>query len=434
MTSGPSRLRQLAIGLAVRRRLSRHRMVDPDEVWRHAMAHSPYYRRRAQEGPEERPVLEKRDLVDQFDELVTDRALTRCDLQERIAGRGDHRTDRYRVAMSSGTSGVPALMAFDADEWIDLIVNAARARAISGPLPGTRFRSAKVGSPSPWHLSTQLPATLHDPRRPSLVRPATDAVGDLVTALENWQPDVLSSYPSVLRQLVAEARAGRLHLSPGRVFSSGEYLSGATRAGVDEVWGVEVFDQYVATEVGFIAAECPAHRGLHVLDDHVLVEVVDDEGRPCPPGREGDVVLTALRSRTVPLIRYRIGDRATWADGPCGCGRTGPRLASIAGADRTSLEFPTGPDGERAVVHPVAITTIVDRLAVGSWVVRYRDDLLQLEVTAPSKGFDPEATRAQLVGVLHAAGARPAVRVVTVDAIEPTPGGKAARFRAVDEV
>ena len=88
-------------------------------------------------------------------------------------------------------------------------------------------------------------------------------------------------------------------------------------------WGHDPFDQYVATEVGFLAVECAAHDGLHVLDDHVEVEIVDDDGRPCRPGEEGQVLVTPLHARTLPLIRYRLGDRATWTAGACGCGDPG---------------------------------------------------------------------------------------------------------------
>jgi len=410
-------------------------------LWRHAVDHSPFYRHAAAlgRGPvqlTELPTLDKSDLVGRFDELVTDASLRRSDLEARLHGRAPRHgsgADRYRMAISSGSTGSPAIVAFDGNEWVGLIVNAARARAVAGPRPGGIIRSAKIGSPSRWHLSTQVPATLSDPRKPSRVLDASDPIESITAELTAHPPTILSAYPSVLRRLLVAQQAGRLDIAPTQVFASGEHLGDATRALAREVWGVEVFDQYVATEVGFIAVQCPAHDGYHVLDDHVVVEVVDDRGDPCAAGETGDVLVTALHARTLPLIRYRIGDRAASADGPCGCGHAGPRLASTEGVDRDVLGFRA--DGKHSAgnveVHPVAITAIVDRLPVGSWIVRHDPDALHLEVTAPSGDFDASSVRAQLAEVLATAGAHRGVdvRVDVVASIDAGPGGKAARFR-----
>lgn len=456
----PSRLTQLRIGTAVRRRLATLRSFDRldaharaawrddrlADLWTHAVNRSPFYRKLGAPGStpatlSDLPVLDKADLVDRFDELVTDAALRRSDLEARLHGQAPQRggsADRYRMAISSGSSGSPAIVAFDEHEWVGLIVNAARARATAGPRPGGVVWSAKVGSPSRWHLSTQVPATLSDPRKPSLALNAADPLAAITDRLQAAAPAILSAYPSVLRRLLVAQRAGRLDIAPTQVFASGEFLGDATRALARDVWGVEIFDQYVATEAGFVAVQCPAHDGYHVLDDHVLVEVVDDRGRPCGAGETGEVLLTVLSSRTLPLIRYRIGDRATPADGPCRCGYRGPRLASIEGADRDVLVFRSRPDPTsggrtRVGVHPVAITAIVDRQPVGSWIVHHGADTLRLQVTGPADEFDASALRGQLVDALARAGAHRDVDVSieVVPGIEAGPGGKAARFRRV---
>ena len=454
----PSRLAQLRIGFALRRRLGQRRAYDGTDAaarqsWRaarltellsHAIDNSQFYRLRHAGllgAPlRDLPVLVKADLVENFDLLVTDGRLRRADLESRLGGeqaRGRHRSDRYRMAISSGSSGSPTVLAFDEAEWVDLIANAARARSLAGSPAAGRVRSAKVGSPSPWHLSSQVPATLQDPRKPSLALSAAAPIGETVAALQAWSPTILSSYPSMLRPALREQQAGSMDISPKLVFSSGEHLSELTRDLVREVWGVEVFDQYVATEVGFIAAECPAHDGLHVLDDHVEVEVVDDDGMACPAGVEGHVLVTALHSRTIPLIRYRLGDRATLAEGRCSCGRPGPRLSSIAGRERDLLTFRSavGPQ-DHVTLHPVTMTAVLDRLAVGSWLVVHGPELMRLMVSTPAAGFDASATEAELKRTLSDAGAhrRVEVRVEVVEAIETSASGKATRFQRLDEV
>ncbi|HET6546805.1 MAG TPA: phenylacetate--CoA ligase, partial [Solirubrobacter sp.] len=82
-----------------------------------------------------------------------------------------------------------------------------------------------------------------------------------------------------------------------------------------------------------VAAECPEGRaGLHVQEDHFLVEVVDpDSGEPLPDGVEGELVFTTLTKEAMPLLRYRTGDIASLTHEPCACGRTFARMSAIRG-------------------------------------------------------------------------------------------------------
>ena len=70
---------------------------------------------------------------------------------------------------------------------------------------------------------------------------------------------------------------------------------------------------------------------MHVNAECVFVELRDEQGKPCPPGKPGRVVVTDLRNRAMPMIRYEVGDMAVWADRPCSCGRTLPLLPRIEG-------------------------------------------------------------------------------------------------------
>jgi phenylacetate-CoA ligase len=81
-----------------------------------------------------------------------------------------------------------------------------------------------------------------------------------------------------------------------------------------------------------VAGECEARAGLHVCDDHFLPEIVDPAtGAPLPPGQQGELVLTTLTKRAMPMIRYRTGDITTLTTGPCACGRTSARIARLKG-------------------------------------------------------------------------------------------------------
>ena len=81
-----------------------------------------------------------------------------------------------------------------------------------------------------------------------------------------------------------------------------------------------------------VAGECEARDGLHVCDDHFLPEIIDPAtGAVRPPGQEGELVLTTLTKRAIPMVRYRTGDVTSLTTEPCRCGRTSVRIARVKG-------------------------------------------------------------------------------------------------------
>jgi phenylacetate-CoA ligase len=94
--------------------------------------------------------------------------------------------------------------------------------------------------------------------------------------------------------------------------------------------------------VGLIAAECEHHDGLHVNDDHVIVEIVREDGTPAADGENGQVVVTDLINYGMPLIRYAVGDMSAWMEGRCACGRQMPRLRKVLGRTADFLKADDG--------------------------------------------------------------------------------------------
>jgi phenylacetate-CoA ligase len=156
------------------------------------------------------------------------------------------------------------------------------------------------------------------------------------------RPHVLIMYPSNARALCRLARRRGVRLPDLRVVSTyGEPLPPDVRAACRETWGVPVQDAYSCEEAGFIALQCPRYEHYHVQSESALVEVLDDEGRPCAPGRIGKVVLTPLHAFAMPLLRYAIGDYAEVGDA-CPCGRGLPVLTRILGRRRNQVSLPDG--------------------------------------------------------------------------------------------
>jgi phenylacetate-CoA ligase len=104
--------------------------------------------------------------------------------------------------------------------------------------------------------------------------------------------------------------------------------------------GVTPLNFYGCFEVGRVAAECPARDGLHVNEDHCIVEIVPDP--IAGDDQQGYALLTALHSWAMPFLRYRIGDRVCWRPGRCSCGSVFRRIAAPAGRDDDLLVLPGG--------------------------------------------------------------------------------------------
>src|SRR5439155_10265812 len=116
--------------------------------------------------------------------------------------------------------------------------------------------------------------------------------------------------------------------------SIAEALTEEARASVEAAFGVPVKNLYSCMEAGYVASTCPEGHGLHVHAENVLLEVLDEQGRPCRPGETGRVVLTALHNFLTPFVRYEILDGATLGAERCPCGRGLPLLTGVQGRQR----------------------------------------------------------------------------------------------------
>jgi len=266
-----------------------------DRLRTHAYAHSPFYQSFHQgltDRPlHELPVLTKAIMMENFDAFVTDRAIHLAELRAHAANDivGTRFLNRYWVTATSGSSGHPGFFLFDEEEWAYIMASFARGQEWSGMRVNLtqRTRMATVASISPWHMSAQVAVTAKSWWRPSLRLPASQPLAQTAQQLDDWQPNVLIAYASMAGILAEEQLAGRLRIQPEVVYSASEVLTQQTRQRVREAWGDEPFNQYVATETADIAAEYKKCRRMHLFEDFVIAEVVDEHNRPVLPGAYG---------------------------------------------------------------------------------------------------------------------------------------------------
>jgi phenylacetate-coenzyme A ligase PaaK-like adenylate-forming protein len=284
-----------------------------------------------------------------------------------------------------------------------------------------------IASTTPWHYSTRISASLSSRLLPALRLDAGDSLETIVRRLNDWQPEVLAIYPSVLKQLADEQIAGRLRIRLQRVATSAEVLPDDTRRRVHEAWGLTVFDTYGATEYAPIAAEC-AYGRKHLFEDGAVIEIVDERGSPVPAGACGDrVLITPLDRRTQPLIRYEISDMVRPLDEACPCGRPFRLIESIEGRVEDVLYF-SSRDGRREPVaaHPNLFHEILETVPAAGWQVRQVDDGLLVSLAGLQDPSLCEALGRSLRQMLETRGAAVGtIRVRAVEVLERGATGKA---------
>jgi phenylacetate-CoA ligase len=165
--------------------------------------------------------------------------------------------------------------------------------------------------------------------------------------LEN-KPDILIAVPSFLITLIDYAKQNGIDVNQTSVRSAiciGEPIREddlsenvlAKRIHAD--WNIELFSTYASTEMGAAFTECQAHRGGHLNEELIYLEVLDDDGKEVPHGEKGEIIVTTLGTEGTPLIRYKTGDVARVYRETCSCGRTSPRIGPILGRKNQMIKF-----------------------------------------------------------------------------------------------
>lgn len=238
---------------------------------------------------------------------------------------------------SGGSTGEPALSAFAYADYEADMARAARGLFALGLRPGDRVANLFMAG----HLygsflsinraleilgCNSFPFTSHTPAR------------ELPALLRAYGIEVLAGLPSWLSEVFEAIRQDPVGVRIRKVFYTGEHLYPADRERLSREFGVEQFGSlgYGTVDAGPIAYQCRESQGSvhHVHDDHQFVEIVDSESlRPVPAGEPGELLITNLNRSLMPVIRYRIGDRARWVTEPCPCGRSAPRFELLGRCD-----------------------------------------------------------------------------------------------------
>ncbi|MCI3953616.1 MAG: capsule biosynthesis protein CapK [Burkholderiales bacterium] len=280
--------------------------------------------------------------------------LTKTDIRAHLTAMKADKADGLTRYNTGGSSGEP-LIFFLGKERISHDV-AAKWRA-------TRWWGVDIGDPeivvwgSPIELGAQdMLREWRDALMRTELMPAfemsEEKLDRFVERIAKRRPTMLFGYPTALAHIARHAERRGLVLDRLGIrvaFVTSEKLYEEQRRDIERIFGCRVANGYGGRDAGFIAHECPA-GGMHITAEDIIVETVDEAGRPVEAGIPGEIVVTHLATRDFPFIRYRTGDVGVMDDEKCACGRGLPLLREIQGR---STDFVVAQDG--TVMHGLAL-------------------------------------------------------------------------------
>ncbi len=357
------------MGEEERKALQRKRLKDIVE-W--ARKNSPYYAELYKDLADDfeltdLPTVNKRELMENWNDWITDRGLTLSEVEKFMEDTGNigrKIKNKYMVYTTSGSTGNPLVAIID-DTTNNVMGGICARRSYARKEDMTAFikrggKSIGVFADEGFYLgNSSIRSRLNKmpwKKRQLAVSSALYPIDKIVSQLNEFQPAMLGGYPSNLELLIDEAKEGRLQISPVIIMTGGEYLSDSLRQRLSETFHCYVQTSYSCTEGGTVACEC-RQQHFHINDDWLIVEPVDSEGRPVKDGERSEkILLTNLYNYTQPFIRYEVTDRVIMHNEKCPCGNPSPWI-ELEGRTDDVTTFTE--EGKKIGVAPLAIYAVL---------------------------------------------------------------------------
>ena len=312
-----------------------HQLQGLRQALSHAFSSVPFYA--------DYPRVKLRSFEDLRTLPVIDRE-TILDNQDRFLSRAVPANQRIRAG-TTGTTGASLRVAYSESlaryNWAFLLRQWAWAN-IEPRQPRITLQGARI---VPMNRSEPPYWTYNVPERQvlmSIFHLSKKTAAAYLDFLCRHRGQVLEGFPSVLGILADFAIEAGIRIPMRVVFTSGEPLYPQVRAKIEAAFQAHTFDTYGMTEYCGLIQQC--ERGqMHLAPEYGFLEILDDIGNPTEPGEEGHLVWTGFLNDAMPLVRYRIGDRGRWQDGPpCPCGRAFPLVVPTITRESDILRCPDG--------------------------------------------------------------------------------------------
>lgn len=312
------------------------------DLLKHAYQRSPYYRREWDRLGLVPETIGSHSDYERWPLLTKDMIrANRPEIRIEVPGQ------RMISKATGGSSGVPLQLDLNMESHERRVAATYRGYSWAGAGPGTRqffFWGVPLGQRT-WRQRTK--DRLYDwiNRRITInsFEFSRAKVPEFLRRLNRYRPDVIVAYTNPLYSFARVLDEEKLvPYSPRSIVVGAEKIYPFQRELIEQVFRAPVFETYGAREFMIIGGECDRHAGLHLTAENLVVEVVDEEGRPTPPGEEGNIVITDLTNYGMPFVRYVNGDRAIAGLTDCPCGRGLPLLKKVVGRQLDMIDTPDG--------------------------------------------------------------------------------------------
>ena len=372
------------------------------------------------------PMMTKQETQEQWNAVVTAPDLDRAGAERILIEQQwfSYTPGDQQIFSSGGSSGVRGVYVWDWQFFVSAACLAWRVQAREERRkPGVPSRLAVLEAGVPPHASTPLFDIPTAPGMETVVIAAGAPFDEVLAAVATAQPTHLVGYSSVIGRLARATTGGDLRIEPVRVSTNSEPLLDEDRQAIHEAWGAPIHNVWGSTEIGVQAVGCGHGEGLHICEDEIIIERVDDSGTPVGPDEPAVRTLaTGLSNWTFPFIRYDLGDQVTSLAGVCACGSAFARVADIGG--RRDDDFRYG----AATVPPIAFRHI---LGTDPRVSEYQVTQTVTGADIVVVGVpDADALTSSLIAALRSYGlSEPTIRIRVTDSLRrQRASGKLRRF------
>lgn len=298
------------------------------------------------------PVTTKEMIMKDYEHWITTSDFTLKDLEEFAADEslaGELYQGKYTVVETSGSTGYPFYMVYNRRESSKM--NSAMSK--NQKMKFVLNRPACYLFPFDRHILSICSAKEGLRKYPlmkkyAILKDSNISMEEMVDFLNKIQPKIICTYVSTIEALAKEQMKGTLQLKLKEVFTGGETLSQKTREHIENVFGCKMRSMYASTEASAIALDCD-YGHMHLHNENLIVELVDENNNPVPVGEKSHkILITSLYERTVPLIRYEVSDKVTIHNTSCKCGNKSPWVEVEGRSVEPPFIFKSA-DGEVAV-------------------------------------------------------------------------------------
>ncbi|HPY34626.1 MAG TPA: hypothetical protein PKY32_02395 [Smithellaceae bacterium] len=377
------------------------------------------------------PVINKATMMENFDRFVTDPSLKLAELQTHIRqlSGDEYYLGKYRVFTTSGSSGVKGVFVYNRKEWSTNLAGGYRGSSLvaadSLRFPN-RLKETKIYAGNAVHITYRMTVSGQLPVINTQRLSAASSIESQVNALNAFQPEFLSTYPSIASLLAIEQLEGRLNIHPKVVVTAAETRTKEMESNIQKAWNVMPFNVYGSTEGGAFNVDCPSHRGIHIFEDLTIMEVVDDKNQPVPDGSLGNkILITNLFNYTQPLIRYEITDMVTISNEVCPCGRSFRLITKVEGRN-DDIIYLRNASGLDIPVHHIHFTTAVGVVkGIKEYRIVHDDKGLIINVVLRKGSSEDNVTneiKVNLIETLQTLGVKyPDIHIRFIDKIDRDP-------------